>query len=524
MNEALLLLVMLAATGVMALTRRTRVHPGIAIVIVAGAISFVPVMPQFELEPQLILGLVMPPLLYSAALHFSFSSFRRHFRTIVVFGIGLVIVTTFVIGYLTAYLVPSLGLSSALLLAGVVSPPDTVTTVTHGREIGLPRRVIAILTGESLINDAAALTIFTVTVAAIGGRGTFIGNPVLYFFYGAIAGTLVGVVLGSLVTWVRARLGNPTLETTLSLLVPFTAFLVAEELHASGVIAVVVAGFLVSVDSVYGIRQSGSPTAHVTRIQERALWPVVDTLLEAFVFAYIGLQLRFVIDDLRGSGENVWAIVGASVVVLVAVIALRFAFVFALYRRLSSLRQTWIRRLSAEIELPGWRGRKQQRHREQARKRLDRTEILDWKEKVLVSWTGMRGIVTLAAAAAVPLTTSTGAAFPGRAVIQFIAFTVAIGTLVIQGATLPLLASSLKVDTTSDEREAEQALKDADVLSACANDDGPPGASPAAHFQRQRALLKQAVMDGTLDDEYAQIVMQRIDLRQAAAETAKEAG
>jgi CPA1 family monovalent cation:H+ antiporter len=211
-------------------------------------------------------------------------------------------------------------------------------------------------------------------------------------------------------------------------------------------------------------------------------------------------------------------------VVLVAVIALRFAFVFALYRRLSSLRQTWIRRLSAEIELPGWRGRKQQRHREQARKRLDRTEILDWKEKVLVSWTGMRGIVTLAAAAAVPLTTSTGAAFPGRAVIQFIAFTVAIGTLVIQGATLPLLASSLKVDTTSDEREAEQALNDAEELIAGAKDDGPPGASPAAHFQRQRALLKQAVMDGTLDDEYAQIVMQRIDLRQAAAETAKEAG
>ncbi|HVX30614.1 MAG TPA: cation:proton antiporter, partial [Nitrolancea sp.] len=317
MSEALLLLVMLGATGVMALIHRARVHPGIVIVVIAGAISFVPAMPRFEIEPGLILGLVMPPLLYSAALHFSVSSFGRHFRTIFVFGVGLVVVTTFAIGYLTLYLVPSLGLASALLLGGVISPPDTVTTVTHGREIGLPRRVIAILTGESLINDAAALTIFTLTIAAVDGREAFIANPLLFFAYGALIGALVGMALGAIVSAVRARLSDPTLETTLSLLVPFTAFLVAEQLHASGVIAVVAAGFLGSINSVYGTREAVSPTAYITRIQERALWPVVDTVLEAFVFAYIGLQLRFVLDDLRESGESFWRTVGIGLLVLV---------------------------------------------------------------------------------------------------------------------------------------------------------------------------------------------------------------
>jgi CPA1 family monovalent cation:H+ antiporter len=521
MSEALLLLVMLGATGVMALARQTRIHPGIAIVIVAGAISFIPAMPRFQIEPALIFGLVMPPLLYSAALHFSFSSFKRHFRTIVVFGVGLVVVTTVVIGYLTSYLVPSLGLASALLLAGIVSPPDTITTVTHGREIGLPRRVIAILTGESLINDAAALTIFTVTVAAVDGRGTFIANPLLFFFYGAFAGTLVGVLLGSMVTWVRARLGNPTLETTLSLLVPFTAFLVAEQLHASGVIAVVVAGFLVSVDSVYGIRQFGSPTAYVTRIQERALWPVVDTLLEAFVFAYIGLQLRFIIDDLRDSGEHIWTTVGVGFAVLAAAVVLRFVIVFWLYRQMSNRRDRWLRRLSEEIELPGWRGRRRERHLERGRQMVERAEILDWKEKVLISWTGMRGIVTLAAAAGIPLTTATGAAFPGRSTIQFVAFTVAIGTLVIQGATLPFLADRLHIATAQDDEEAERALNDAEKLVASVENGEKTSTSPAEHFQRQRSALKASVIAGKLDDEFAQIVMQRIDLRQAAAETSE---
>jgi NhaP-type Na+/H+ or K+/H+ antiporter len=187
------------------------------------------------------------------------------------------------------------------VLAAVVSPPDSVTTVSHGREIGLPRRTISILTGESLVNDAAALTLFAVAVAAVTGDREFIENPFLLFGWEALIGLILGVVIGRVVISVRAKVGNPTIESGLNLLVPFLAYFAAEQLHASGIIAVVAAGFTVSM-SHFRTRSSGTPsTAYRTRLQEAALWPVVDLILEAFVFAYMGLQFRFVLEDLADS-------------------------------------------------------------------------------------------------------------------------------------------------------------------------------------------------------------------------------
>jgi CPA1 family monovalent cation:H+ antiporter len=508
MSEALLLLVVIGAVALTAIARRTGLQAGLIIVIVAAGVSFIPGLERLELEPELILGLVMPPLLYSATQNFSFFSFVRYRRPIVGLGLGLVLVSALAVTGLVSWLVPSIGAAGALVLASTVAPPDTVTTVTHGRELGLSKRVVAILTGESLVNDATALALFAFAVSLAAGSPAFIANPVWLLLYGIGIGIVVGVVLGFIANWLRHTISNPTLEATVSVLVPFTAFLVAEQLHASGVLAVVVAGFSVAVSSAYSDARRPSATAHLTRLQERNLWPVIDTLLESFVFAYIGLQLRFVIDELVESGENVGATVGVGVVVLFAVILVRVVYVYIVFTRTAlevKFRSKTLERSNRARLRQAW-GRRERRRRN---RRAPRDPIvLTWKERLLVAWTGMRGIVTLAAAAAIPATTALGERFPGRASIQFIAFVVAIGTLVIQGATLPLLSRSLKMDTADEEAEELEGVAAAERAAV--------GDTP---FERRKALAK-AVVEREIDDEHARIVIQRIDLQQAADEAA----
>lgn len=508
MSEALLLLVVIGAVALTALARSKGIQAGLVIVVIAAAVSFIPGLERIELEPELILGLVMPPLLYSATQSFSFFSFVRNLRPIVGLGLGLVLVTTVAVAGFTSWLMPAIGAAGALVLASTVSPPDTVTIVSHGKELGLSKRVIAILTGESLVNDATALAIFSVAVAAAAGSETFIDQPVLLFGYGVIVGLIVGFALGALVMWVRGRLANSTLETTVNVLVPFAAFLLAEQLHASGVLAVVFAGFFVAVNTNYDERRNRG-TQHRTRLQERDVWPVLDVLLESFVFAYIGLQLKFVIDDLVESGEEVGQTIVVGLLVLLIVMVVRVVYVYIVFTRTAigvRMREKQLERSNRARLKEAWmRRRRNRRKLPQRRPPI----VLTWKERLLVSWTGMRGIVTLAAAGAIPATTATGAAFPGRASIQFIAFVVAIGTLVIQGATLPLLARSLDVDTTAEDADAAEGLAAAERAAAAETE-------PDA----QRLAVATAVREGEVDDEYARIVIHRIDLQQAADEAA----
>jgi monovalent cation/hydrogen antiporter len=511
MSEALLLLIIVGAVGLTAIARSRGIQAGLVIVLVAAGVSFIPGLDRLELEPQLILGLVMPPLLYSATQSFSFFSFMRYLRPIVGLGLGLVLVTAVAVTGLVNWLVPSIGFAGALVLAATVAPPDTVTTVTHGKELGLSKKVIAILTGESLVNDATALALFAYAVSLAAGTPAVIDSPVWLLLYGVGVGLVVGMVLGTIASQVRLRISNPTLEATVSLLVPFTAYLVAEQLHASGVLAVVIAGFSVAIASAYGDARSSSSahTGHLTRLTERSLWPVVDTLLESFVFAYIGLQLHFVIEELLASGDPVGATILAAALVLLTVMLVRLVYVYLVFTRTAigvKLRATQLER-SNRARLRDAFERRGRRNRGRPGRRPP--IVLDWKERLLVSWTGMRGIVTLAAAAAVPATTAAGEAFPGRAAIQFIAFTVAIGTLVIQGATLPLLARSLRIDTTQEDREEADGIAAAEAAAV--------GSTPA---ERRRAV-SMAVVNREVDDEFARVVVARIDLQQAADEAAE---
>jgi CPA1 family monovalent cation:H+ antiporter len=393
--------------AVTAVARRSGVSPPLLLVVVGLAVSFVPGIPDYTLDPELILLFVLPPLLYSAALNSSYLRLRDNILPISLLAVGLVLVTTAAVGLVASWLVPGLPLAAALALGAVVAPPDAVAATAVGRRLRLPRQIMTIISGESLVNDATALTAYRVAVAVAAGASYGILQGIGVFVLAAAGGAAIGWALGWLVHRIRLALRDGELESALGLTVPFVGYLLAEEVNASGVLAVVMAGLYL------GHR---APQAHpVARLQTRAVWQAADTLLESFVFALIGLQLRAV-TDAADSRVVQLSLVGA-VLMLVAVVV-RFAWVFPtayLPRRLS-------------------------------RRVRDREPAPPWRYPAVISWAGMRGPVSLAAAAALPLTTESGAPFPGRDEIVFLAFFFTVGTLLLQGATLPIVIRRLGVE------------------------------------------------------------------------------
>ena len=512
MNGVQLLLIVGVGIAVSALARRRGVEPGLIIVVLAAAASFLPGVPRLELEPDLILAIVIPPLLYSATRGASFSAFGANLHSIYTLGITLVLLTTGALGVITTWLLPSIGAAAAFVLGAVLAPPDTITTVSHGDEIGLPKRATSILTGESLVNDVTALTLFTIAVAAVNGEHTGWARGVLEFLRNAVVGLAIGSALAVIVLWIRKRLGNPTLETSLVLLLPFTAFLAAEQAHASGILAVVASAFSVSVNLSLDPKHQ-YPGAYRARLQEDAFWPVLDFLLETFVFAYIGLQLKFVLHDVADAKTLTRTLVTAGVL-LVAAILIRMAGVYVLFGQ-------WIMRLRlAERRIarnPAYRAqfeRRQQRSRRRGGKPMGPPTH---KEIVLVGWTGMRGILTLAAAAAVPEHLPDGRDFPGRPEIQAIALFVTLGTLLIQGTTVRRVAGLLKFDLAADRaEEAEMRERGQTIIAETAAE---PSSDIDDGFERQRLALGRAVAEHHVTEEVARELIEDIDLRQAARHT-----
>jgi CPA1 family monovalent cation:H+ antiporter len=548
-----LILVVVGAIVVTAIAHRRGLEPALVLVVVGFAASFAPEFKGIELESEVLLSVVLPPLLYSAALDFSFPTFLRNIRPILGLGVGLVVITAFAVAGIASWLVPPLGFATALILGAVVAPPDAVTAVAVGRKLGLPKKVMAILTGESLVNDAAALTLFSIAVAQVAGSKAFISNPLLLFGYSAALGPAVGAALGYITLWIRRRLAHPGLETIQGLVVPFAAFISAEHLHASGVLAVVVAGFVVG----HGSLDAG----YQTRLQERYVWNSVDVMLEAFVFAYIGLQLRFILEDLHVAHESLTEVALASGVVLVVVLLIRPACVFLVFGR-GLLSRHVESRLSVPVPVVGARGAVGARKRTNGKwsALIDR-RLLTWQENVVVSWTGMRGVVTLAAASGIPMLTADGQPFPERATIQAIAFAVSVGTLLLQGWKLPLLirwlGPSFEADRVADDadtRKAEQIVHIAadDVLARFAADppegldaatlanirltiarhsqDADEMPDPESHTLRaevfsqlyrevlsaQRVALIAERDEGRIEEEAARAMLERLDLQEAA--------
>lgn len=507
MDFAVLLAVVLGSLAVHSFADRRGLQPEILILLVACSISFVPGMPHVQLAPETIMGIVTPPLLYSAALHFSPIGFARNLRSILSLGVGLVTVTTLLAGLVTHWLMPAIGLTTALALGAAVSPPDTASTVAHGREFGVPRRTIDILIGESLINDAAALTLVGVAVSAVTGEREAFDNPALAFLYSSVTGTVVGVLVGLLAAWARRRATSATVGTALNLIVPFVAYLLAEHLAASDVFSVVAAGFTVS---LLLARRDGFGRLHAVRLQERQTWPVVDTLLESFVFAYMGLQCRSVLVETHDASYSRGAIIGVGMVLILVVVLTRFCYIFLLYGHQIGLTRIIGRRRTrdgASTDAAHVDG-----------ETAERGAPLTWKSALISSWAGMRGILTLAAVAGLPLTTLSGEPFPGRSAIQQIAFVVVIGTVVVLGVPLPWLADALRFDARAENQQEALMLAHSSAAIQKALDEAGADATGPAQFDIARETVLDELRARRLDDLTTIDEIHRIDLEQAAAE------
>ncbi|WP_435058833.1 Na+/H+ antiporter [Streptomyces sp. bgisy060] len=399
--DALQLVGLVAASAAVAgLARKTPVPAPLLLVAAGLAASYVPGVPDYTLDPHVVLPLILPPLLYTAAIDSSYLDLRANVRPIALLSVGYVLFATVAVGWLAHLLVPDLPLTAALVLGAVVAPPDAVAATAIARKLGLPNRITTILQGESLVNDATAITAYKVALAAAVGEGVSWAGGIGEFALAAIGGVGVGLVLMVPLHWLRRHLREALLQNTLSLLIPFAAYAAAEELGASGVLAVVVVGLFLG--------HRAWQVDFATRLQEEAVWKMVAFVLESAVFALIGLQLPYVVQGLGryGMAEAAWYAVG----VFVAVVLVRFLWVYP---------ATFLpRRFSARVR--------------------EREPGVDWRTPLIVGWAGMRGVVSLAIAFSIPVVAD-GEEFPARNLVLFLTFTTVIGTLVVQGLSLPPL-------------------------------------------------------------------------------------
>lgn len=432
MDTVELLILLVGSLVVTGFARAWGLPAPLLVTAVALAASFLPGLPPMEIDSEVILTVILPPLLYSAALDVSWQSFRGSIKQIRRLGVFLVIVTALVVGVVAYFLIPDMTLPAAILLGAIVAPPDAVSAAAIGRKLGLPRRVMTVLSGESLINDAASLTLVRVFTLIIAGTSLTIWQDLGIFGLAIGVGLVVGGVLGVLVHGIRMRINDPVVETIMSILLPFVAYILAERLSGSGVIAVVTAGLYIGYNS--------PKEGYATRLQERPLWTSIDVILEGFVFALIGLQLNTVVHDLVESERSLAQTLTAAGVVLVVVILVRPLFVFESYVR-NRINGRWLRPLRIRLS----RG-----HPSLRWLRGTAEPKLNWRELTVISWTGMRGVVTLAAAVSV---VASPTEIPAQDTIFIIAFIVTVGTLLLQGLTLPFVIRALKVQDPAEDDE-----------------------------------------------------------------------
>lgn len=451
---------LVAIIALAAVATKIRIPYAIFLTLGGLLLGFIPGLPRVLLNPDLVLFLFLPPLIYSSAWFTSWREFRATLRPILQLSIGLVLVTTSVV----AIVAHAIGLPwpVAFVLGALVSPTDAVAASAMARSFGLARRVMTVIEGESIVNDATGLVIYRFAVAAVV-TGTFsLGEASLQFVLVSLGGLLVGIVVGWPLAWVHRQLDDAPLEISITLLTPFAVYLLAEALHVSGVLAALAAGLYLS-------RQSSRFFSSNTRLQANAVWEVLIFLLNGFVFLLIGLQLHGILDTVASS--SVLGLLVDAVLVCLTVVLVRIICVFAV---------TYL------PFLPG--------ARTQAR-----NPYPDWRNVMIIAWTGMRGGVSLAAALALPLTIANGQAFPARDLAIFLTFCVIIVTLVLQGLSLILLIRWLRPeqDTSLEQEHAQAHITAAHAalehLSELATEDDIPEEylnRLRSHYEKKIKLLK----------------------------------
>jgi monovalent cation/hydrogen antiporter len=508
MHLALNVLGLVAVVGFVAGTsRRFAVSEPLALVLVGIVVSFIPDVLEIKITPDLVLFGLLPPLLYAAAIRTSLVDFRANRRSILLLSVNLVIFSTVTVGLVSWWLIPGISGAAAFALGAVVAPPDAVAATTVARRVGMPRNIVSILEGESLVNDATALVALNTAIAAIATSDVHAWTIGWDFVRAAVGGVLIGLLAALVLAKIRSFITDPVLDTTLSFAAPYVAFLPAEEAHSSGVLAVVVTGLVLG-------HEAPRLQSAASRIAENINWRTVQFVLENVVFLLIGLQIRFLIEGVQDDGLAWSTVIPVCLVVLATTIVARIF---------------WITVFNGSY-------------------RLFRRRGWTWPEAMVVSWAGMRGVVTLAAAFLLPAET------PQRNLIRLAAFVVVAGTLLLHGLTLPWLVRRLGMrgpDLAEDALQAASLVTTATraglaVLEERATPDDPPEIidqlreramrrtnqvwerlgrpndelePPTATYRRlrmqmlaaERASVLQARDSGTYDDEVLRTALAAID-------------
>ncbi|NUS44613.1 MAG: Na+/H+ antiporter [Mycobacteriaceae bacterium] len=412
-----LVVLVAAAVALAALARRWGVGEPFVLTVAGVAASFVPHVPAFDVDPELVLLGLLPPLLYSAAIRTSLIDFRPKKLSITLLSVGLVLVTALAAGVVVYWLLP-VPFSAAVAIGAVVAPPDAVAATAVARRVGMPRPIVTLLEGESLFNDATALVILRTAIAATAGTVT-VWEAGADLVLAAGGGALFGVVAAGALTMLRRRIADPVLDTSVSFLAPWLAYLPAESVHTSGVIAVVTCGLILGF---------GAPRwqSAASRIAEQTNWRTIQFILESVVFLLIGLQVRHIVEAAWRSGLSHGTLLLACAAVLATIVLVRPLWVFP-----STYLSWWLE------------GRRY--HKPKPR----------WTAPAVVSWAGMRGVVTLAAALLLPQDT------PQRATLILLAVVAVAGTLLLQGISLPWLVRTLRLRGPS---RADDLLQEANLL------------------------------------------------------------
>jgi monovalent cation/hydrogen antiporter len=431
-HEQLILMGLLIAIAAL-LVVAPILHVPYPIFLVLGglALGFVPGGPTIELPPEVVLIAVLPPLLYSSAFFTSLRELRANMRPIGALAIGLVILTTCAVAVVAHMWVDDMSWAAAFVLGAAVAPTDPIAATAIMRRLGVPRRIVTVVEGESLVNDGTALVLYRVAVVAAVSGAFSLWDASWRFVWSIGGGVAIGLVVGYVVAAVRRRLDNPPVEVTIALMTGYFAFIPANAVHASGVLAVVTAGVFLG-------WQTPELTSVQTRLQGLATWEILNFVLNALLFALVGLQLSSILDALQGSSAG--QLIGWALLVTGTVVIARLVWVYTV----SYLPKRFSLRLGRRDHVPtaGY--------------------------PLVVAWSGMRGAVSLAAALAIPLTTDAGTPFPHRDLIIFLTFCVILGTLVVQGLTLPAVirATHLEPDHRDEKEDAKARIKAADAAIA----------------------------------------------------------
>ena len=423
-DNLLLILALLFAIAMLAiLSDKLKISFPIFLVIAGLIISFIPGVPSIKLKPDLVFLIFLPPLLYSAAWNTSWAEFWRLKRPISLLAFGLVIITATSVAFVAHWMIPEFSLALGFLLGGVISPPDAVAAASVFRTLKVPRRVIAVLEGESLINDASSLIVFRFALISMLTGQFIFGHAVTDFFVVVIMGIAIGLIISNIAYMVHRYLPTtPSIDTVFTLITPYLMYLTAEHFHFSGVLAVVSGGLCLSY-------RASDIFAYNSRLQSLTVWTVLTFLLNGVVFILIGLQLP---DIIKGIGNySLPHVIFYAIVISLVTIVLRLLWVFpAAYVP---------RMLSKKI--------------------VKKDGPLSWKTVFIIGWSGMRGVVSLASALAIPLALTDGSSFPHRSMILFITFVVILFTLILQGLSLPLILRLMKLEFNENESQQEQEIR-----------------------------------------------------------------